>query len=197
MVLEKQFRSDLYYRLKIGYINLPPLRTRISDIEELVAYFIKAETSENIKISSNILDEFNKYKWLGNVRELESTIKYMLAVRTSNTLTLSDLPDRKFFEEDMSDLIIYDCGDLEYNKLNDEMSFILKSIANLQNNNIIAGREKITERLNELGYEITQNQIRTRLEKLEETGFISKRRGRYGAVLTEKGVKYLQGYSKI
>lgn len=197
MVLEKQFRSDLYYRLKIGYINLPPLRTRISDIENLVEYFIKAETSENIKISSNILDEFNKYKWLGNVRELESTIKYMLAVRTSNTLTLSDLPDRKFFEEDMSDLIIYDCGDLEYNKLNDEMSFILKSIANLQNNNIIAGREKITERLNELGYEITQNQIRTRLEKLEETGFISKRRGRYGAVLTEKGVKYLQGYSKI
>ncbi|HPP32266.1 MAG TPA: sigma 54-interacting transcriptional regulator, partial [Soehngenia sp.] len=103
MVKEKQFRSDLYYRLKIGYINLPPLRERVEDISELVEYFIAKETSKKVKIAKEVIDEFENYKWLGNVRELESTIKYMLAVRTTETLTLDDLPDKKFFEEELEE----------------------------------------------------------------------------------------------
>ncbi|NMR85770.1 sigma 54-interacting transcriptional regulator, partial [Vibrio parahaemolyticus] len=108
MVKEKQFRSDLYYRLKIGYINLPPLRQRVSDIKDLVEYFISKETSKRIDISKEVIEEFESYKWLGNVRELESTIKYMLAVRTSEILTIEDLPDKKFFEEEIEN---YDCED--------------------------------------------------------------------------------------
>lgn len=176
--------------MKIGYINLPPLRSRLSDIEELVQYFIKSETTANIEVSQNVLDEFEKYKWLGNVRELESTIKYMLAVRTSNVLTISDLPDRRFFEEDISSELKYE--DIESNLLNEEMCLILKSIKELQDHNIVVGREKISQRLNEIGYKITEYQIRTRLENLEEKGYIRKKRGKHGTILTNKGIKYLQ-----
>lgn len=189
MVLEKQFRSDLYYRLKIGYINLPPLRNRLSDIEELVKYFIKTEVTEDVRVSQSVLNEFKKYKWLGNIRELESTIKYMLAVRTSNILTLADLPDRRFFVEDLSYMVASD--DAGYDHIDDETRLILEAIEALQNEGFAAGREKISERLNEAGHNITQYQIRTRLEKLEKKGFIRIRRGKQGTILTEKGLRCL------
>lgn len=191
MVLDKQFRADLYYRLKIGYVSIPPLRERLCDIEMLVSYFIKNETNANIKISEGILNEFKKYKWLGNVRELESTIKYMLAVRTGNILTLSDLPDRKFFEEEIKTNEILDSDEIN-NILSNEMTIILKNIKELLRNNNIAGRKNITEKLNEDGYNITQSQIRTKLNYLEKQGFVFKKRGKQGTVLTEKGKKYLE-----
>ncbi|HBD65262.1 MAG TPA: Fis family transcriptional regulator, partial [Clostridiales bacterium] len=99
MVIDKQFRSDLYYRLKIGYMYLPPLRERLGDIKDLVSYFIRIGSSSDVRISKEITEEFMRYKWFGNIRELESTVQYMLAVRDGNELNLSDLPDRNFFEE--------------------------------------------------------------------------------------------------
>ena len=191
MVAQKQFRSDLYYRLKVGYVYLPPLRTRKNDIDELVSYFIKMETSADINVNKNVLEKLKKYKWLGNVRELESTIKYMLAVRTANTLTVSDFPDNNFFEEDAKnnygefnaeDLLNYD----------NESLAILGAIKFLHDNNISAGREKITQRLNELGYDITESKTRTRLEKLNKDGLVNKKRGIQATVLTEKGLDYLK-----
>lgn len=192
MVLEREFRADLYYRLKIGYVSIPPLRARLSDIDSLVTYFVKNETSANIKISESVLNEFKKYKWLGNVRELESTIKYMLAVRTGNTLTLSDLPDRKFFEEEIRTSDLTGNDDANYNLLSDEMNIILNNIKTMQKNNVVAGRESLTEKINESGYQITQSQMRTRLNNLEKMGYINKRRGRRGTILTDMGIKYLQ-----
>jgi len=76
--------------------------------------------------------------------------------------------------------------------LSNEMSIILNNIQVLQQNNSIAGRAKITENLNALGYNITQSQIRTRLNSLEKMGYIYKKMGKHGTVLTEKGIKYLQ-----
>ncbi len=192
MVLAKEFRSDLYYRLKIGYINLPPLRTRLTDIEDLVYYFIKNETSADIVISQDVLEEFKKYKWLGNIRELESTIKYMLAVRTSHRLTLSDLPDRKFFEEEIDGDYFEEQEDTRFNLLNDEMTLILECIEKLHVNNMVAGREKIAKELRERGYNLTDNQIRARLESLHEKGYINKRNGKYGAILSSLGIEYLR-----
>jgi len=191
MVLEKQFRSDLYYRLKIGYVSIPPLRERLCDIDRLVSYFIKNETMANIKMSESVLKEFKKYKWLGNVRELESTINYMLAVRTGNALTLSDLPDRKFFEEELITNDAFDINE-ESCSLSNEMTIILNNIKILLRNNTIAGRKNIAEKLNKEGYKITQSQIRTRLNYLEKQGYVFKKRGKQGTVLTVKGEKYLE-----
>lgn len=190
MVLEKQFRADLYYRLKIGYLYLPTLRERLGDINELVNYFINIGTTADVKVSQKVLDEFIKYKWFGNVRELESTIQYMMAVRAGNILTLSDLPDKKFFEE---------TNITNYGKTNDfcnsnsELICILKCIEELQSQNIAAGREKISEKLKESGYIVTSSQVRTRLDILERQGYITKKRGRQGTRITDSGAKVLKG----
>lgn len=191
MVLEKQFRADLYYRLKIGYLHLPPLRERLCDIKELVNYFIHSGTTADVKVSQKVFDEFMTYKWLGNVRELESTIQYMLAVREGNTLTLADLPARKFFEEET----ISTKSNLKNNDLNDlnnEAIFILKTIEELQRQNLAAGRVKISEMLSEAGFVITATQVRTRLDTLEKQGYVIKKRGRQGTYLTDLGASILK-----
>lgn len=190
MVLEKQFRADLYYRLKIGYLYLPTLRERLSDIKELVNYFINIGTTADVDISQKVLDEFMKYKWLGNVRELESTIQYMMAVRSGNILTLSDLPDKKFFEETITTNDY--CETNNFYNINNESLCILKCIEELQNQNIAAGREKISEKLKESGYIVTISQVRTRLDALEKQGYITKKRGRQGTQLTDSGANIIK-----
>lgn len=191
MVMEKQFRADLYYRLKIGYIYIPPLRDRIDDIKELVNYFIKIGTASDVKISHSVVEEFMKYKWLGNVRELESTIQYMVAVRNGNTLNLSELPDRNFFEE-ASIENNYLCESNLISNLSCDLVYILRCIEELQNQNLAASREKISQMLKEYGYELTSSQVRTRLGILEKQGYILKKRGRQGTMLTNAGVNYLK-----
>ena len=195
MVIEKQFRADLYYRLKIGYVFIPPLRNRLSDIDTLVSYFVHNETRANVKVNKNVLNEFKKYKWLGNVRELESTIKYMLAVRTSDELTLTDLPDRKFFDEEILSNDFINNDEKEYS-MSDEIAIILQAVKSLQKNNIIAGRKNLSEKLIEDGYNITESQIRTKLNYLEINGFIVKQRGKNGTILTEKGIRCLDKFNK-
>lgn len=179
MVLEKQFRADLYYRLKIGYLSIPTLKERLSDINELVYYFINISTTAEVKVSQEVLDKFMKYKWLGNVRELESTIQYMLAVRTGNILTLSDLPGTKFFEETIETIETTDYCENDAYHLSRELISILRCIKELQNQDIVVGRQKITDKLKESGYEITSSQVRTRLDNLEKRGYVTKKRGRH------------------
>lgn len=79
MVKEKTFREDLYYRLNVIPVNIPPLRERKEDISILARYFSKVlgENSGKIdlKITDNALEELEKYLWPGNIRELQNVIE--------------------------------------------------------------------------------------------------------------------------
>ncbi|HEX7402307.1 MAG TPA: sigma-54 dependent transcriptional regulator [candidate division Zixibacteria bacterium] len=76
---KKEFREDLFYRLSVFPINIPPLRERREDIPELAAYFVKKYCAEmkkpNKSISTEAMSLLDKYHWPGNVRELENTIE--------------------------------------------------------------------------------------------------------------------------
>ncbi len=77
-VHEKRFREDLFYRLNVVILSLPPLRERPEDIDELVEYFInrlKREVPSSVQgISPEVLRRFKSYSWPGNVRELENVL---------------------------------------------------------------------------------------------------------------------------
>jgi formate hydrogenlyase transcriptional activator len=79
MVAEKQFRADLFYRLKVFPIFSPPLRDRVSDIPMLVRHFVAAHSrrmGKNIeKISDESMDALKRWKWPGNIRELENLLE--------------------------------------------------------------------------------------------------------------------------
>ncbi len=94
-VKEKKFREDLYYRLNVIKIELPPLRERKEDIEILTQKFLAGEGVE-YKLSEAVLEALIKYEWKGNVRELEAVIKRSVIFAKSvgrNLIQLSDLPE--------------------------------------------------------------------------------------------------------
>jgi len=109
-VKEKKFREDLYYRLNVIRIELPPLRDRKEDIEPIARHFLKNETLD-FKISKAVVDALNNHKWNGNIRELESVIKRAVIFAKSagrNMLQLNDLPDEivKGFKLNFEDLVL-------------------------------------------------------------------------------------------
>jgi len=96
-VREGNFREDLYYRLKVMEVKLPPLRERREDINLLVEYFIKKfnrEFNKNITgISQNVQKIFMTYDWPGNIRELEHTIEHAFVLIEQSVITVEVLPD--------------------------------------------------------------------------------------------------------
>lgn len=88
-----RFRDDLYFRLAVVPITIPPLRDRRSDIPKLVNYFLQKRQAENlISFSSEVIDAFMAYNWPGNIRELENLIEQLIVLRRSNRVQAEDLP---------------------------------------------------------------------------------------------------------
>lgn len=98
MVREGAFRDDLYYRLNVIPIYVPPLRERKADIQVLANRFLdkfNCKLRKNIlMIDEEVIDTFMEYYWPGNVRELENTIEYSINMASSNSITKNDLPKR-------------------------------------------------------------------------------------------------------
>jgi DNA-binding NtrC family response regulator len=96
LVREGRFRDDLYYRLNVITIDLPPLRDRREDIPLLVPFFLKKFSQENAKIVRQITPEALQplldYSWPGNVRELENTMERAVVLATGSAVNLDLLP---------------------------------------------------------------------------------------------------------
>lgn len=97
MMEEGDFREDLFYRLNVMPIFLPPLRERADDIEALVQYFIKKFSKQHTRgisgIKAEALDLLKKYRWPGNIRELENVVERSFIVENSNLISAESLPE--------------------------------------------------------------------------------------------------------
>jgi len=95
------FREDLYYRLGIIPITIPPLRERASDISLLVKHCLKKyqEGDIPIRIEPEVLEHLQTYSWPGNVRELNNVVQQMMIFCSGNTITIDDLPPSLFLKE--------------------------------------------------------------------------------------------------
>lgn len=96
-VRQKRFREDLYYRLNVIPIRIPPLRERRTDIPLLAHHFIQKFNKENERhiegLSKPAMDILINYSWHGNVRELENVIERLVILKPSGLIDVSDLPD--------------------------------------------------------------------------------------------------------
>jgi len=127
LVKDGQFREDLYYRLKVIPVVIPPLRERRSDIPLLVHHFmenISKSRKKKIKgMSKDIVKAFMEYDWPGNVRELENIIERMIILSEGDELTIQDLPDKiiekHHHEEDAVDPVIPEEGFSLNNAINE------------------------------------------------------------------------------
>lgn len=123
------FRSDLFFRLNVFPIRIPPLRERKEDIVEIASYFLEKlnrKYKKNIVISSEVREILTNYSWPGNVRELENLVEYLFIVNPSDEITIEQLPTWILTEHVASGL---DCGDGHYgSRLNYMLDMYEKNI---------------------------------------------------------------------
>jgi DNA-binding NtrC family response regulator len=97
-IKQKKFREDLYYRLNVIPIEVPPLRERKSDIPLLVHQFInqfnKSKRKKVVGITDEVMQRFMEYDWPGNVRELENMIERVIILSNDERITVQDLPEK-------------------------------------------------------------------------------------------------------
>lgn len=106
LVKEHQFREDLYHRLNVIKIIVPPLRDRSDDIKELASYFMlrsaKSLKTEQKILSKDVLSYFSTLEWQGNVRQLENVCHWLTVMVAGNTVNISDLPSELQSPSDQS-----------------------------------------------------------------------------------------------
>ncbi|GAB1476309.1 sigma 54-interacting transcriptional regulator [Bacillota bacterium] len=98
MITAKEFRGDLYFRLNVIPLHIPPLKERKEDIEHLLRYALNKFNMllhKNIKdFQSDALNALLKYEWPGNVRELENVVEYAVNMETGDEISFQNLPER-------------------------------------------------------------------------------------------------------
>ena len=92
MIQKEKFREDLYYRLKVLPIDLPPLRERKGDIPLLIDHFLRKHASSPMTISREAMEMLLTYDWPGNVRELENMIRRMIVTSGTHHLDVHHIP---------------------------------------------------------------------------------------------------------
>ena len=102
-VSKGNFREDLYYRISIVPVMLPPLRERVTDIPILASYFLKKfqEGEHPVRMDGEVLEHLKSYSWPGNVRELANVVQQMMVLgKTGDRITLQDLPAHLLLNEE-------------------------------------------------------------------------------------------------
>jgi transcriptional regulator with PAS, ATPase and Fis domain len=99
MVEQNKFREDLYYRLSVIPITIPPLRDRSADVVYMAQKFISDFNKQykvDVKLTNDAMHEFLAYHWPGNVRELKNTIERLVILNNSGVISKEDIPFRNF-----------------------------------------------------------------------------------------------------
>ncbi|RLB90938.1 MAG: sigma-54-dependent Fis family transcriptional regulator [Deltaproteobacteria bacterium] len=109
-VAEKRFREDLFYRINVIPIHLPPLRERKADIPVLINHFLgtfnKSKEKKIKGLTPESMDYLTKYHWPGNVRELQNLIEMLVVMKRSGNIGLKDLPDKIRLNSEKAEEII-------------------------------------------------------------------------------------------
>ncbi len=174
-VREGSFRSDLFYRLNVLPIIIPPLRKRKEDILPLLQHFL-GTTFKNISPAQ--LRQLTDYNWPGNVRELENAATYYQ--------TLSAFPHQITEQSGMSSA-------LRGVSLNHEILKVINDHTQLAHG---IGRASLVQALKASGIKLSDGKLRELLGDLYQQGFIEIGRGRLGTRITEKGINCLSQETK-
>lgn len=147
MVKSGAFRQDLFYRLNVMPIQLPPLRDRIEEVPALVAHFIdkfnglhgRAGSDTEIRgIRENAMNALKNYLWPGNIRELENVIERAFVFETSSYITLKSLPEHLWpqtekvfaFHEPMGEVLVQSASAIDFHNQKEqfERDFIVNAL---------------------------------------------------------------------
>lgn len=191
MCQEGKFREDLYYRLKRLYLKTPPLRGRQEDIEELVRHFLIKNHKPDLILSKEVKSLLYTHNWPGNIRELESTIEYMVTVCEGNIIVPEYIPQDFFnngtaLSTDSITEKLCSKGALK------DFIFIMKLILDYNKKGQSIGRKTISDLSINHDHIMTEEQIRKKTDKLMDLDLLVKTRGRTGMLLSLRGINFIE-----
>lgn len=161
-----KFRQDLYYRLKVIYLHIPPLRERVGDIPFLAKHLIEKHAALNIhnkgpiRISDEAMQILRSYPWPGNVRELENIIQQAIIFATNATITADLLPDEL---KEKSESVPTSKKSLQAAKVQKTADIIYKLEYGFLKNILLKSKGNITHAAEISGYE--RRQIQNMIKK--------------------------------
>jgi transcriptional regulator with PAS, ATPase and Fis domain len=180
------FRADLYYRLNVLPLNLPPLRERKEDILYLLRYFLRSYGRETMTLKPEVEALLLGYPWPGNIRELWNVASFM-AFFPDEPMGLDQLPEylREAPEPpgEWKDLIVLIPAD--------ELLSVLQGVSQLSSLQGVSGRASIEKYLQNTSHPLREGRIRGILSLAQRYGLVISGPGRGGTRLTEAGLRCL------
>lgn len=176
-VKKGNFREDLFYRLNVLPISIPPLRERPEDILVLFQHFIGAGSILTPEIKQHILN----YSWPGNIRELKNVADYYKLMKNVNIIL--DCPDLKEYRQ--TQLINY-----SFPADRKTISAILCILLDHNNRGEGIGRNKLIMELKAIRESVSENKLEKIFRYLKENEYITREKGRGGVRLTQKGIDF-------
>ncbi|OPL08658.1 MAG: hypothetical protein AVO33_09580 [delta proteobacterium ML8_F1] len=190
MIATGSFRTDLFYRLNVFPIELPPLRNRKKDIPLLLEAF----TGGKYRFEPESLEKLTQYSWPGNIRELFNIAQYIATIEERDRVDLASLPGYIRLAEDLPPAK----APLSLTRLIEEIVplqealTVLKSIATLNRIKKTAGRKHLGEFVQKQGLSLSENSLKKILLTLADHELILIKKGRSGSFITKKGEEFLQ-----
>lgn len=195
MVEEGSFRQDLYYRLCVLPVHIPPLRSREGDVL-LLMNRMKTAIGAEYRLSPEAESKVLHYRWPGNVRELKNVTEYLVNLGKP-VIDAEDIPvfhgeqgiarrEEKPAASDAGAPLLKVPGGAGL------AAFILREIEAAQRNRVHVGRQALTQRAAEAGIFATEPEIRREMKRLGEAGYIVSFKGRKGSAITEEGLAALR-----
>ncbi|MBS4174106.1 sigma 54-interacting transcriptional regulator [Bacillus sp. FJAT-49736] len=194
LVEEGRFREDLYYRLNVLPLQIPPLRERKEDILPLVEYFFSKQTPKAIFLSKEVKEYLLSYSWPGNIRELENTVYYLSAIIRDDTVEVHDLPNKFLnpMQKGQDSIVTH----LESEGSLSEFKWILSYLQFAKENNLKTGRNAIEEYFkNEQIPSLSAQQIKSRMSILKKYHLVEIGTTRQGSWITSLGLETLNALS--
>jgi transcriptional regulator with PAS, ATPase and Fis domain len=132
MVAEGLFREDLYYRINVTSVTVPPLRKRKDDIDLLCDHFLsilRDKYHREARLSYNVMTKLKEYKWPGNVRELKNVIEHSYVMSKGNVIRMEDIPEYIDSQnmDSIMNMVLSDTANGSY-RLDDIISTIEKKV---------------------------------------------------------------------
>ena len=195
LVQQGKFRMDLYYRLNVLHLHIPPLSQRTEDIPLFLEHFFR-EIGSQKRVSPEALTLLQQYTWPGNVRELQNLVYYLDTLCNREEIRAEDLPPeyqlgRTDPEHSLWERVAAENGP----DIVSDLVFLLKELEQANQAGKALGRTRLA-RLSERRTEgpLTPEQLRNRLKKLEGYGLVQVGRTRQGTKITPLGIQYLSQY---
>jgi transcriptional regulator with PAS, ATPase and Fis domain len=183
-IQQGSFRQDLFYRLNVLPISLPPLRERPDDIIHLLHQFLKHNHNKIVTLTPEAENLLLKYKWLGNIRELANTAAYISFMAT-DVVTIENLPAY------ILDSLLDFNQEMAYLTAHCDREKALLVLTILSRCTSGAGRKWIEAECADAIAGITESEIRRFLSILNEMNLVDSQVGRRGSCLTAKGHQFI------